>query len=89
MIFLACAQAQDQAPVSTSVHRSYLMQLDRWGNANFPTLVLDQNEKDNRIGGSIDCNHFVDISKGNDFVYTATAADKSTYTYHATRSKVG
>jgi amidase len=78
---LANLSLQAQAQTKTAMHHSYVMKLDRWGNAIYQSLELD--EQDDRISGSIDRDPFVGVRKGDTYTFTATAADKTTYHYVA------
>lgn len=71
------AQTQIKAPV----HHSYVLKLDRWGNTIYQSLEL--NALEDKISGSIDRDPFTGVRKDDTYLFTATAADKSTYTYRA------
>nr|WP_314859719.1 hypothetical protein [uncultured Undibacterium sp.] len=81
MSLLANLSLQAQAQTKTAIHHSYVMKLDRWGNAIYQSLELD--EQDDRISGSIDRDPFVGVRRGGTYTFTATAADKTTYNYVA------
>jgi amidase len=74
--------AQPQPPVS--VHRSYVMQLDRWGNAEYQTVELDENGR--TISGTIGGEPFVGTRDGDDYLLVATAPDQSRSLYRARAS---
>jgi amidase len=69
------------AQVKTAIHRSYVMKLERWGNTTYQSLELD--EQDGKVSGSIDRDPLLGIRTGDTYIFTATAADKTTYTYRA------
>lgn len=69
------------AQVKTTAHHSYVMKLDRWGNTAYQSLELD--EQDGKISGNIDRDPFVGIRTNDTYTFTATAADKTTYSYRA------
>jgi len=82
-LFSIClqVQAQDNAPV----HHSYVMKLERWGNTTYQSVELDEFEAnfDSKISGKIDRDPFIGIRADNMLIFTATAADKTQYTYRA------
>ena len=71
----------------TQTHTSYLMKIDLWGNAIYQTVELD--EKNQQISGTIDRDPFVGTRDGNNYLFVATSADKSTYSYRAKITKDG
>lgn len=75
-IIVPCAATAAAAP-----HASFLMRVDLWGNTIFQTLELDENG--DTISGTIDRDPFTGTRRGNDYTFTATASDGSTYVYHA------
>jgi amidase len=77
----AHAQAATPAKTHTHIHSSYVMKLDLWGNTIYQTVELDENMP--AISGSIDRDPFEGSRKGDEYHFTATGADKNTYTYHA------
>ena len=76
-----CAQAQNVA------HKSYVMKVDLWGNWIYQSLELD--ETGQKISGTIDHDPLVGTRKGDEYLFTATASDKSTYSYRAKITKDG
>lgn len=70
-----------QSQVSNALHHSYVMKLDRWGNTIYQSLELD--EQDGKISGSINRDPLVGVRTGDTYLFTATATDKTTYTYRA------
>jgi len=79
----ANAQTQIQIPV----HHSYVMKLDRWGNTVYQSVELD--ELDGKLSGYIDRDPIVGIRTGDSYIFTATAADKTTYIYRAKLTSEG
>ncbi|MBC3806946.1 acetamidase/formamidase family protein [Undibacterium seohonense] len=72
---------QTHAQTTVPAHHSYVMKLDRWGNTTYQSLELD--EQDGKISGHIDRDPFVGVRKDDTYLFTATAADKTIYNYHA------
>lgn len=70
------------SPPALAAPQSFVMKLDFWGNPVFQTLELD--EIGNAIQGTVDRDPFIGKRHGDEYVFTATAADKTTYTYRAT-----
>ncbi|MFZ6747894.1 acetamidase/formamidase family protein [Undibacterium sp. Ren11W] len=86
-VFIATSNAASPDQTQALIHKSYVMTLDLWGNAIYQTVELDEIGHD--ISGSIDRDPFVGTRKGDEYRFTATAADKTTYTYRAKISQEG
>lgn len=87
LIFIASLVASAGAQAGDVVHKSYVVKVDLWGNAIYQSLELD--EKDHQISGTIDRDPLVGVRDGDEYLFTATASDKSTYRYRAHISKYG
>lgn len=79
MALLLTANAQSQK--STMTHKSYVMKLDRWGSTTYQSLELDEYE--GHINGYINRDPFTGVRIANEYIFTATASDQTTYSYRA------
>lgn len=60
----------------------WLIQLDRWGNRSYQSLVLTT--QGNHISGKLDGDNLVGTRNAKGMVFTVTDADKASYAYKAT-----
>lgn len=86
-IFIAALAGSAYAQAQDIVHKSYVMKVDLWGNYVYQSLELD--ETADKISGSIDRDPFVGTRTDDEYLFAATAADKSTYRYRAKITKNG